>query len=99
MHLTDAQVEAQLAEIGQLVNKIAMLDDIFDRNMETLGLTEEDLRKLELNDMPPDIKKIVDETRLEAKKAGERVARDLGFQASTSSKSPSSRCRAGAIRL
>ncbi|MDR2301027.1 MAG: hypothetical protein LBF38_03150 [Deltaproteobacteria bacterium] len=97
MSLTDAQVEAKLAEINELRNHIERLDAIFDRQMEKVGLTEEDLRKLELTNLPPDVKKIVDETRREAQKAGERVARDSSFQ---NSKSPRrSFSRAGAIKL
>jgi ribosomal protein L16 Arg81 hydroxylase len=97
MTIIDAEVEAKLAEINELRNHIERLDAIFDRNMEKVGLTEEDLRKLELTNLPPDIKKIVDETRREAQKAGEQVARDLSFQNSNSPRRSFS--RAGALKL
>jgi hypothetical protein len=97
MSNTDHEVEAKLAELKELKNKIGKLDEIFERNLKAVGLTEDDLRKIDLSDMPPDVKKIVDETKLAVRMAGEQVARDLSFQNPKSSRRSFS--RSGALKL
>jgi hypothetical protein len=54
---TDHEVEAKLAELKELKNKIGKLDEIFERNLKAVGLTEDDLRKIDPKNIPPEIKK------------------------------------------
>jgi hypothetical protein len=58
----------------------------------------DDLRKLEHSEQPPEVKKVVEEIKLQAQRAGEQVARDLNVQ--TQPKSPKRASRpAGLIKL
>ncbi|MDR2302455.1 MAG: hypothetical protein LBF38_10500 [Deltaproteobacteria bacterium] len=97
MSFNEAFLEAKLAELKELKDRLGKLDAIFDRNMEKMGLTVEDLKKLDLRNLPPDIQKSFDKTKLEVKKAGEQAARDLSLETSKSPKRSFS--RSGAIKL
>jgi hypothetical protein len=98
MSITDAQVQSILAQLDDLKNEIVRLDGVLERNMEAVGLTVDDLRKLEHSEPPQEVKKVVDEIKLQAQRAGEQVARDLNVQ--TQPKSPKrTSSRAGVIKL
>ncbi|MDR2386988.1 MAG: hypothetical protein LBE80_05305 [Deltaproteobacteria bacterium] len=97
MTITYAEVEARLAESKELKDRLERLDAIFDLNMKKMGLTQEDLKKHNLDNLPPNMQKRLDEIKLEVKKAGEQVARDLSLE-TTKSPRPSF-SRSGAIKL
>ncbi|MDR2443393.1 MAG: hypothetical protein LBE31_07735 [Deltaproteobacteria bacterium] len=97
MSRTDAEVQAMLARLDDVKNEIVRIDAMFDQNMASAGLTVEDLKKIDQSQLPPEVKKAVDEVKREAQLACEQVSRDLQFQ--NQPKSPKRSARAGAIKL
>jgi hypothetical protein len=63
-----------------------------------LGLTVDDLKKLDLENAPPDVKAALEATKAKAKRAAEEYRRDAGFEPAQGAKTSPSR-RPGAIKL
>jgi peptidoglycan hydrolase CwlO-like protein len=98
MPVTEKDLEAQQLQIEQLGNELARLDGIFADALKAAGVTEAELKKLDPDNQPPEIKKLLDEANSAAKRAGEertRAAKSQQQQAAPSS-APRSR-RGGAI--
>jgi hypothetical protein len=53
----DTNVEARLAQLKELRSQIEKLDELFQRNLEAAGLTEDDLKKIDPETIPPEFKK------------------------------------------
>lgn len=95
--MPDSVVESKLAELNELKNELDKLDERFDRQLKTLGLTKDDLRKLDRDNPPPEVRPAIEKARQAAKLAGEAVARDNNFKGPPASKPR--RSRAGAIKI
>jgi hypothetical protein len=90
-------LEAQQLQIEQLGNELARLDAVFADALKAAGVTEAELKKLDPNNQPPEIKKLLDEAHAAAKRAGEeRVQTAKSQQQTTAPAAPRSR-RGGTI--
>jgi hypothetical protein len=96
MTFTDQDMAAQSAKLAQLKDEMARLDALQDQQLKALGLTEESLRGIDLENIPPELKKPLEEAKSKAKLEGERQARES--KATTASTTGVSR-REGAVRL
>jgi hypothetical protein len=90
MTFTERGLAAQTAQLDQLKDEFARLDDLYAQQLAALGLSEEDLGRLDLDNQPPELKKLLDEARKAARQAGEKRAQAAKAQ-TTSSVGPSRR--------
>jgi hypothetical protein len=73
--MSPEDLEAQQSMIDQLKLELDRLNDLFDKNLKALGVTEADLGTLDPEKQSPEVKKLLAEAQLAAKRAGEdRVA-------------------------
>jgi hypothetical protein len=96
MAVTEKDLEAQQLQIEQLGNELARLDAVFADALKAAGVTEDDLKMLDPDTQPPEIKKLLDEAKATAKRAGEERARTAKSQQQAAPVAPRSR-RGGAI--
>jgi hypothetical protein len=96
MAVTERDLEAQKVQLEQLGNELARLDAVFADALKAAGLKEADLKKFDPDNQPPEIKKLLDEAKAAAKRAGEERARTAQTQQQAAPAAPRSR-RGGAI--
>jgi hypothetical protein len=97
MTLTEQDFAAQEEQLSQLKLEMARLDDAFAKNLKALGLTEADLKKIEPDKEPPEVKKLYQEAQAAAKRAGEDRAAAAKSQATPKKVAPSR--RGGAVSV
>jgi hypothetical protein len=103
MPLTEQQLATQATQLEQLKNELFNLNGTYEKQIKALGITEEDLRKLDPEKSPPEVKKLLEKARQLAKREGERRALEAKTQLNTSSsagttKGPSSSRRRQGLR-
>jgi hypothetical protein len=84
-------------KIEELREEIERLRDRFDRSLKEQGLSEEVLLKLDLDNAPPEVKKRLEESKLDA----ERAVEDRRAEAKANKEPPkvAFKTRKGAIKL
>jgi peptidoglycan hydrolase CwlO-like protein len=88
---------AQQDLIDQLKNELDHLDSIFAGHLKAAGLTEEELSRLDPDQQPPEVKKLLEGAQDAAKKAGEERAQAARSQSAAAPATHPSR-RGGAVR-
>jgi molecular chaperone DnaK (HSP70) len=96
MPLTEKDLEIQQAKIDQIKNEFDRLESLFDESLKSLGLTEEELKKVDENPSSPELRNLLKEAEAAAKKAGEDRAQALKNELSAPTTPPSR--RGGAIK-
>jgi hypothetical protein len=84
MTFTEKDLAAQTAQLDQLKDELARLDGLYAQQLAALGLSEEDLGRLDLDNQPPELKKLLDEARKAARQAGEQRAQEAKAQTASS---------------
>jgi hypothetical protein len=85
------------AQIDQIKLELASLNDSFAGNLKALGLTEDDLKKLDLDSQPDEIKKGLQRARQAAAKEGSDRAQAVKSQAAPAT--PPLTRRSGAVKV
>ncbi|MDR2366689.1 MAG: hypothetical protein LBF58_01045 [Deltaproteobacteria bacterium] len=91
MTMTPDDFEAQQAMFEQLRRELDRLNELYDKNLKAMGLTEADLGNLNPDNEPPEIKKLLEEANQAAKRAGEDRVAAAKNQAPAPKVPPSSR--------
>jgi hypothetical protein len=94
----EATFKADQARHDEVISKLRRLDAILEEKMRARGITADDLRKLDLENAPPDVKAALEAAKAKAKKAVEEYKRDASFEPAQRPKAPPSR-RPGALKL
>jgi uncharacterized membrane protein YccC len=97
MPFSEKDLAAQAAQLEQLKNEIFRLDGIYEKQLKALGISEEELRKLDPEKCSPEVKKLMEEAQQTAKRLGENrsatAKAQLAPSPSPSTSSSSSRRR------
>jgi hypothetical protein len=100
MSMTQHDIGAMNKEIDAIADEFSRLNSIFDAQLKALGITENDLKKVDANNPPPELKAQMSQAIAAAKRAGEeRAGQARTASAAKSGGQGNSRLRAGAIRL
>lgn len=99
MAFTQQDMERQMAEFAALQEEFSRLEAEEKAQLKALGLTEKDLGKPDLDNLPPELKKMVDEARDVARRAGEARKTQSGAAARPSSGPRPGAGRRGVVRL
>ncbi len=96
--MTEQQLIAQEQEISRLSDELKRLNSIFTEQKKTLGLPEDEPVAIDEKEITPELQKAMDAVKAEAERAGKALASQIS-QSGTSTGSPSSRARRGAVRI
>ncbi|MDR0996649.1 MAG: hypothetical protein LBL69_03180 [Zoogloeaceae bacterium] len=99
MSTTQADIDAMNKEIDAIAEEFSRLNSLFDAQLKALGLTENDLKRIDPNNPPPELAAQVAEAVSVAKRAGAERAGQARTAAAAAKSSGHARPRAGAIRL
>jgi hypothetical protein len=85
MPFTEQDLAAQASQLEQLKAELFRLDGIYEKQLKTLGFSEDELRKLDPEKFPVEVKKLMEEAKQTAKRTGESRAASAKSQLSTNS--------------
>jgi hypothetical protein len=71
MPFTEQDLAAQASQLEQLKAELFRLDGIYEKQLKTLGFSEDELRNFEPEKIPTEVKKLMEEAKQTAKRAGE----------------------------
>ncbi|MDR1111015.1 MAG: hypothetical protein LBP92_10060 [Deltaproteobacteria bacterium] len=91
MPLTEEQLSEQRKMFDELKEEFSRLNSLYDAQLKAIGLTEDDLKDLDPEAAPPEVKKLLDQARMEAQRAGEARSEQTRQIASRPAGSPSRR--------
>jgi hypothetical protein len=88
----------QQQELEKLKEELSQLNNLFDAQLRVMGMSEEDLEDLELDDLPLELKAQLKAAQAAAKRAGEERAGRMQAEQNAYAMRSSSH-RPGALRL
>jgi hypothetical protein len=71
MAFAEDQLLEQQNMFEELKEELSRLNSLFDSQLKACGLTEADLKDIDLDAAPPEVKKMLDQAKMEAQRAGE----------------------------
>jgi hypothetical protein len=67
MPITKRDLDDLQTQFERLKNDLTLLDENFERNLKAVDLSEEELKKIDPDKLPPEVKKLLEEARLSVK--------------------------------
>jgi hypothetical protein len=64
----------QVEQFERLKEEFARLNDMYDAQLKAVGVSEDDLKQIDVLHPPPELKALLDKARAAAKRAGEERA-------------------------
>ena len=99
MAFTEEQMQKQREQFEAIKEEFARLNSHFDATLKAAGLTEADLKDVDVSSFPPEVLAAVEKSKEEAKRAGEaRATQSNAANKSSGCKTPGAR-RKGVVRL
>ncbi|MDR2443407.1 MAG: hypothetical protein LBE31_07805 [Deltaproteobacteria bacterium] len=88
MALTSGDIAARVDLIERLKSEMGKLDERFEHQLKALGLTEKELKNLNIAKLSPELKRIKKQNELAARKAGDERLREAKAKSSQDKTTP-----------
>ncbi len=72
MPFTEDDLKKQDRQVTELREELSRLNSLFDQRMKEAGASEAELKTLDADQQPPEVKRALEEVRAEARREGER---------------------------